>query len=48
LSVITLFGGSDTGSLSLCGTCLLYDGKLGYVTMFLDLELMLVMSDEQK
>jgi len=42
--MVTLFGGFGTGSWSLCGTDLIGDGTLGYVTMYLDLELIPDMS----
>jgi len=41
--LVTLFGGFGTG-----GTGLIADGKLGYVTIYLDLELIPDMSVKQK
>jgi len=41
-------GGFGTGSSLLCGTCLIADGKSGYFTVCLDLEVILVMSVKRK
>jgi len=46
--MVTLFGGFGTGSCSLCGTGLIVDGKLEYVTIYLDVELIPDMSVKQK
>ena len=45
---VRLYGGFGTGNSSLCGTGLIADGKSGYFTVCLDLEVISLMSVEQK
>jgi len=46
-STVTLFSGFGADILSLCGTGLIADSKLGYITMCLDLEIIPYMSVKQ-
>jgi len=41
-------GGFDAGNFSLCGTGLIADGKSGYFTLCLDLEVISLMSGKQE